>query len=117
MFAGEDASPPHPSRAQTGDARITGIVQYVPLAVGFTVSPEKLDRLLSQRSRWARGMLEGLHRHPPPKQPRVRRERRGRWSRLRRYETLAREAVEPDRAVAVKDLPHHAPVLRFERRC
>jgi biofilm PGA synthesis N-glycosyltransferase PgaC len=48
-----------------------GIVQYEPLAVGFTVVPEKLDRLLSQRSRWARGMLEGLRAHPPPKQPRV----------------------------------------------
>ena len=48
-----------------------GVVQYEPLAVGFTVVPEKLDRLLSQRSRWARGMFEGLRRHPPPKQPRV----------------------------------------------
>jgi poly-beta-1,6-N-acetyl-D-glucosamine synthase len=48
-----------------------GVVQYEPLAVGFTVVPEKLDRLLSQRSRWARGMLEGLRAHPPPKQPRV----------------------------------------------
>jgi biofilm PGA synthesis N-glycosyltransferase PgaC len=47
-----------------------GIVQYEPLALGFTVVPEKLDRLLSQRSRWARGMLEGLRTHPP-KQPRV----------------------------------------------
>lgn len=48
-----------------------GIVQYEPLALGFTVVPEKLDRLLSQRSRWARGMLEGLRTHPPPRQPRV----------------------------------------------
>jgi poly-beta-1,6-N-acetyl-D-glucosamine synthase len=48
-----------------------GIVQYEPLALGFTVVPEKLDRLLSQRSRWGRGMLEGLRTHPPPKQPRV----------------------------------------------
>jgi poly-beta-1,6-N-acetyl-D-glucosamine synthase len=48
-----------------------GVVQYEPLAVGFTVVPEKLDRLLSQRSRWARGMLEGLRAHPPAKQPRV----------------------------------------------
>ena len=31
----------------------------------------RLGRLLSQRSRWARGMLEGLRTHPPPKQPRV----------------------------------------------
>jgi biofilm PGA synthesis N-glycosyltransferase PgaC len=48
-----------------------GVVQYEPLAVGFTVVPKKLGRLLSQRSRWARGMLEGLRAHPPPKQPRV----------------------------------------------
>ena len=48
-----------------------GIVQYEPLAVGFTVVPESLVRLLSQRSRWARGMLEGLRVHPPPRQPRL----------------------------------------------
>ncbi len=48
-----------------------GLVQYEPVAIGFTVVPERLDRLLSQRSRWARGMLEGLRTHPPPKQPRV----------------------------------------------
>lgn len=48
-----------------------GIVQYEPLALGFTVVPERLGRLLSQRSRWARGMLEGLRRHPPPTQPRM----------------------------------------------
>ncbi len=48
-----------------------GIVQYEPVALGFTVVPEQLDRLLSQRSRWARGMLEGLRTHPPPRQPRV----------------------------------------------
>ena len=48
-----------------------GLVQYEPVALGFTVVPERLDRLLSQRSRWARGMCEGLRTHPPPKQPRV----------------------------------------------
>ena len=48
-----------------------GLVQYEPVALGFTVVPEQLGRLLSQRSRWARGMLEGLRSHPPPKQPRV----------------------------------------------
>jgi poly-beta-1,6-N-acetyl-D-glucosamine synthase len=48
-----------------------GLVQYEPVALGFTVVPERLGRLLSQRSRWARGMLEGLRSHPPPKQPRV----------------------------------------------
>ena len=48
-----------------------GLVQYEPVALGFTVVPERLGRLLSQRSRWARGMFEGLRSHPPPKQPRV----------------------------------------------
>jgi poly-beta-1,6-N-acetyl-D-glucosamine synthase len=48
-----------------------GIVQYEPVALGFTTVPEKLGRLLTQRSRWARGMFEGLRVHPPPKQPRV----------------------------------------------
>ena len=48
-----------------------GIVQYEPVALGFTVVPERLGDLLSQRSRWARGMLEGLRTHPPPRQPRV----------------------------------------------
>ena len=48
-----------------------GLVQYEPVALGFTVVPDELGRLLSQRSRWARGMLEGLGAHPPPRQPRV----------------------------------------------
>jgi biofilm PGA synthesis N-glycosyltransferase PgaC len=48
-----------------------GIVQYEPVALGFTHVPERLGQLLSQRSRWARGMLEGLRTHPPPRQPRV----------------------------------------------
>jgi poly-beta-1,6-N-acetyl-D-glucosamine synthase len=48
-----------------------GITQYEPVALGMTVVPEQLGRLLSQRSRWARGMLEGLRAHPPPTQPRV----------------------------------------------
>ncbi len=48
-----------------------GIVQYEPVALGFTGVPQRLGGLLSQRSRWARGMLEGLRTHPPPKQPRV----------------------------------------------
>jgi biofilm PGA synthesis N-glycosyltransferase PgaC len=46
-------------------------VLYEPVAVGFTVVPARLRRLLSQRSRWARGMFEGLRQHPPPTQPRV----------------------------------------------
>ncbi len=48
-----------------------GLVQYEPVALAFTVVPERLGLLLSQRSRWARGMFEGLRRHPPPTQPRV----------------------------------------------
>jgi biofilm PGA synthesis N-glycosyltransferase PgaC len=48
-----------------------GLVQYEPVALGFTIVPEHLGRLQSQRSRWARGMLEGLGAHPPRKQPRV----------------------------------------------
>jgi biofilm PGA synthesis N-glycosyltransferase PgaC len=48
-----------------------GIVQYEPVALAFTHVPERLGQLLSQRSRWARGMLEGLRSHPPPSQPRV----------------------------------------------
>jgi biofilm PGA synthesis N-glycosyltransferase PgaC len=48
-----------------------GLVQYEPVALGLTIVPEQLDRLLSQRSRWARGMLEGLGAHPPRHQPRV----------------------------------------------
>ena len=48
-----------------------GVIQYEPVALGFTTVPETLGRLLTQRSRWARGMLEGLRTHPPPRQPRV----------------------------------------------
>ncbi len=48
-----------------------GIVQYEPVALAFTNLPERLSQLLSQRSRWARGMFEGLRTHPPPTQPRV----------------------------------------------
>jgi biofilm PGA synthesis N-glycosyltransferase PgaC len=48
-----------------------GIVHYEPVALGFTVVPERLGHLMSQRSRWARGMFEGLRSHPPLKQPRV----------------------------------------------
>lgn len=48
-----------------------GIVRYEPLALGFTVVPERVGHLFSQRSRWARGMFEGLRRNPPHRQPRV----------------------------------------------
>jgi biofilm PGA synthesis N-glycosyltransferase PgaC len=48
-----------------------GIVQYEPVAVGFTAVPTRLDGFRDQRSRWARGMLEGLRARPPHTQPRV----------------------------------------------
>ena len=48
-----------------------GIVQYEPVALGFTAVPARLGALMSQRSRWARGMFEGLRTHPPLRQPRV----------------------------------------------
>jgi poly-beta-1,6-N-acetyl-D-glucosamine synthase len=48
-----------------------GLVQYEPLALGFTVVPEKLSRFMSQRSRWARGMFEGLRKIPPFRQTRA----------------------------------------------
>ena len=48
-----------------------GLVQYEPVALAFTTVPEALKRLMTQRSRWARGMFEGLHAHPPRTQPRV----------------------------------------------
>jgi biofilm PGA synthesis N-glycosyltransferase PgaC len=48
-----------------------GIVVYEPVALGFTSVPEHLGRLMTQRSRWARGMFEGLRLNPPYVQPRV----------------------------------------------
>jgi poly-beta-1,6-N-acetyl-D-glucosamine synthase len=48
-----------------------GIVQYEPCALGFTAVPERLHRFTTQRSRWARGMFEGLGHNPPHRQPRV----------------------------------------------
>src|SRR6185437_15239967 len=51
--------------------RARGITRYEPLAVAFTASPGKRTQLLRQRSRWARGMFEGLHQNPPYRQPRV----------------------------------------------
>jgi biofilm PGA synthesis N-glycosyltransferase PgaC len=48
-----------------------GIVQYEPLALAFTVVPERLSHFVRQRSRWARGMFEVLRRNPPQRQPRV----------------------------------------------
>ncbi len=48
-----------------------GIVQYEPCALGYTSAPEKLGQFMRQRSRWARGMFEGLLLNPPRRQPRV----------------------------------------------
>jgi len=42
-----------------------GRVQHEPLAIGFTGVPTKLRQLSRQRSRWARGMVEGLSAVPP----------------------------------------------------
>ena len=38
---------------------------FEPLAVAFTSAPETLKVLARQRSRWARGMIEGLRSVPP----------------------------------------------------
>jgi biofilm PGA synthesis N-glycosyltransferase PgaC len=51
------------------DAR--GLVQYEPVALAATVVPEQVHHLMRQRSRWARGMIEGIHINPPYRQPRV----------------------------------------------
>jgi poly-beta-1,6-N-acetyl-D-glucosamine synthase len=51
--------------------RSRGIVQYEPCALSSTTAPEKLRQFMRQRSRWARGMFEGLRRNPPRRQPRV----------------------------------------------
>jgi len=43
-------------------------VYFEPLAVAFTDAPEKVTGLARQRSRWARGMVEGLRTVPPWRQ-------------------------------------------------
>jgi biofilm PGA synthesis N-glycosyltransferase PgaC len=48
-----------------------GVVQYEPVALAETVVPEYRKHLMRQRSRWARGMLEGIRINPPHRQPRV----------------------------------------------
>jgi biofilm PGA synthesis N-glycosyltransferase PgaC len=48
-----------------------GIVQYEPCALATTAAPVTLEHLMRQRSRWARGMFEGIRVNPPWKQPRV----------------------------------------------
>ena len=47
-----------------------GVVLYEPTALAFTAVPERLSRFMSQRSRWARGMFEGIRENPPYRQPR-----------------------------------------------
>jgi poly-beta-1,6-N-acetyl-D-glucosamine synthase len=48
-----------------------GIVQYEPLALSSTTVPVQLTHFMRQRSRWARGMFEGIRANPPQHQPRV----------------------------------------------
>jgi biofilm PGA synthesis N-glycosyltransferase PgaC len=48
-----------------------GRVFHEPMALAFTGVPETLAALTRQRSRWARGMLEGLRAVPPWRQPRA----------------------------------------------
>jgi poly-beta-1,6-N-acetyl-D-glucosamine synthase len=48
-----------------------GLVQYEPCALAATVVPEELRHFMRQRSRWARGMIEGMRINPPQRQPRV----------------------------------------------
>lgn len=48
-----------------------GLIQYEPRAMCTTVVPERVKVFMSQRSRWARGMFEGLKSRPPHHQPRV----------------------------------------------
>jgi biofilm PGA synthesis N-glycosyltransferase PgaC len=47
------------------------VVQYEPCALSFTAVPEDVRHFMRQRSRWARGMFEGLRTDPPWGQPRV----------------------------------------------
>ena len=51
------------------DAR--GLVQYEPLALAATIVPVQVKHFMRQRSRWARGMIEGIGINPPQRQPRV----------------------------------------------
>jgi len=43
-------------------------VEFEPRAVCFTFVPNTLSGFLTQRARWARGMIEGLKRVPPNRQ-------------------------------------------------
>ena len=46
-------------------------VYFEPLAIAFTDAPVKLVHFIRQRSRWARGMIEGLRLVKPWKQPNI----------------------------------------------
>ncbi|KAF0819916.1 Glycosyl transferase, family 2 [Bacillus sp. ZZV12-4809] len=46
-------------------------VYFEPLAVAFTEVPSSLSHFAKQRSRWARGMIEGLNEIKPWKQPQI----------------------------------------------
>ena len=48
-----------------------GLVAYEPVALAATGVPTKLRIFMRQRSRWARGMFEGIATNPPYRQPRV----------------------------------------------
>jgi poly-beta-1,6-N-acetyl-D-glucosamine synthase len=48
-----------------------GLVQYEPVALAETVVPDQVRHFMRQRSRWARGMIEGIRINPPQRQPRV----------------------------------------------
>jgi biofilm PGA synthesis N-glycosyltransferase PgaC len=48
-----------------------GLVQYEPAALAETTVPHRFGHFMAQRSRWARGMLEGIALNPPQSQTRV----------------------------------------------
>jgi poly-beta-1,6-N-acetyl-D-glucosamine synthase len=48
-----------------------GLVHYEPVALAATIVPVELEHFMRQRSRWARGMIEGIGINPPRRQPRV----------------------------------------------
>jgi poly-beta-1,6-N-acetyl-D-glucosamine synthase len=48
-----------------------GLVQYEPVALASTIVPDRVKHFMRQRSRWARGMIEGIGINPPQRQPRV----------------------------------------------
>jgi biofilm PGA synthesis N-glycosyltransferase PgaC len=50
--------------------RLERRVFFEPLAVAFTSAPEDMRTFARQRSRWARGMIEGIRTVPPWQQPR-----------------------------------------------